>query len=748
MAITWFLFLSFVTSTLLITSHHSAAEDDRKVYIVYMGDTPKGDDVSVSSLHKNILQQVVGSDMAPRCLVHSYKRSINGFVARLTEEEAQEMSGVDGVVSVFQNQKHKMHTTRSWDFIGFSQKAKRSRVESDIIIGIFDIGIWPESDSFDDKGFGPPPAKWKGTCHASNFTCNNKIIGAKYYRLDGNFSSNDIISPRDTSGHGTHTASIAAGGVVHKASLFGLASGTARGGVPSARLAVYKVCWMDDTCHDADVLAAFDDAIADGVDILSLSIGYPADDYFRNSIAIGAFHAVRKGILTSVAAGNAGPYLETVVNFAPWTLSVAASTIDREFSSKVQLGSGQIYEGISVNTFDLKNGTFPIIFGGDAPNRTAGFQGSSSRRCLPDSLDTSLVKGKIVLCDGIATVRESLTPAAVALYAGAAGVILQGRRRVAGDDIPDVPSPLPASYLSMEDGSKVYTYINSTRNPIASISRSEQRTKRLAPYVAGFSSRGPNPFNPNILKPDLTAPGSETLSAWPPTAPVSFVQGDDRVAAYNIISGTSMSCPHASGAAAYVKSFNPTWSPAAIKSALMTTATTMSPDLNPEAEFAYGAGQINPAKAAYPGLVYDVDEIEYLYFLCEQGYSNKIVKIIAGGNSSCPTKKGIDGTAYDLNYPAFVLSASPSESINHIFHRTVTNVGSPTSTYKAKVIAPKGLKITVNPSVLTFKSLGEKLSYAVTVQGIIDHKFMISASLVWDDGTFQVRSPIVVYVPS
>ncbi|KAL5568975.1 hypothetical protein UlMin_025550 [Ulmus minor] len=174
----------------------------------------------------------------------------------------------------------------------------------------------------------------------------------------------------------------------------------------------------------------------------------------------------------------------------------------------------------------------------------------------------------------------------------------------------------------------------------------------------------------------------------------------------------------------------------------------MSPDLNPEAEFAYGAGQINPIKAAYPGLVYDADELDYINFLCEQGYSTKLVKIIAGGNSNCPAKKGIDGKTFDLNYPAFVLPVSPSESINHVFHRTVTNVGSPNSIYKAKVISQKGLRITVDPSVLTFKSLWEKLSYAVTVQGMIDHKFMISTSLVWDDGTFQVRSPIVVYVPS
>lgn len=173
---------------------------------------------------------------------------------------------------------------------------------------------------------------------------HSKIIGARYYKADKNFHPTDIKSPRDSEGHGSHTSSIAAGALVQKASLSGLASGLARGGVPSARIAVYKICWADG-CSDADILAAFDDAIADGVDIISLSVGGSfAVDYFNDSIAIGAFHSMKNGILTSNSAGNSGPQLASITNVSPWSLSVAASTIDRKFFTKVKLGNGEIYK--------------------------------------------------------------------------------------------------------------------------------------------------------------------------------------------------------------------------------------------------------------------------------------------------------------------------------------------------------------------------------------------------------------------
>ncbi|XVE99662.1 hypothetical protein REPUB_Repub03eG0219000 [Reevesia pubescens] len=698
-----------------------------------MGNQPKGGS-STSSLHNSMLQDAFGSDSVTKSVLCSFKRSFDGFVVELTEEEARKMAGMSGVISVFPNEKRNLHTTRSWDFMGFSEQVERTASESDIIIGVLDTGIWPESESFNDKGFGPPPSKWKGICQTTtNFTCNNKIVGAQYYRSNRLFGSDDIISPRDSNGHGTHTASTAAGGLVNRANLFGLGSGTARGGVPSARIAVYKICWFNG-CYDADILAAFDDAIADGVDIISLSVGSRTPtDYFNDSIAIGAFHAMRNGVLTINSAGNEGPQRATITNFSPWSLSVAASTIDRKFFTKVQLGNNMIYEGVSINTFDLKNEMYPIIYGGNAPNTTGNFTWASARHCLQNSLDPNLVKGKIVLCDSLSAGTEPF-------LAGAVGTVMQDQ------EPKDVAYsfPLPASYLEMVDGSKIFVYLNSTSNPTATIFKSTESNDTMAPYVASFSSRGPNPITPDILKPDLSAPGVDILAAWSLISPVSQIEGDTRFVQFNIISGTSMSCPHVSAAAAYIKSFHPTWSPAAIKSALMTTAFPMSSGINLDAEFAYGSGHVNPFKALNPGLIYDSDELDYIKFLCGQGYGTQFLQLVTRDNSTC--SEATNGTVWDLNYPSFALFTSGSTTVNRVFNRTVTNVGSPMSIYRANVTAPtETLKIRVNPNVLSFTSLGQKLSFALTIEGTTD-KSIVSASLEWDDGVHKVRSPIIVFV--
>lgn len=168
-----------------------------------------------------------------------------------------------------------------------------------------------------------------------------KIIGARYFKLDGNPDPADISSPVDVDGHGTHTSSTAAGDNVSKASLFGLAKGTARGAVPSARVAMYKVCWVSSGCSDMDILAGFDAAIHDGVDVISISIGGGSEDYVTDSIAVGGFHAMKKGIITVASAGNDGPSFGRVANHAPWLVTVAASGIDRSFRSHVQLGNGK-----------------------------------------------------------------------------------------------------------------------------------------------------------------------------------------------------------------------------------------------------------------------------------------------------------------------------------------------------------------------------------------------------------------------
>ncbi|KAK2968581.1 hypothetical protein RJ640_009409 [Escallonia rubra] len=780
--ISWLLLITGISSAML-SSVSGAFDDDRKAYIVYMGDRPKGD-ISPSSLHMSMLKEILGSE-ASTYLLYSYKRSFNGFVVKLTEEETLRVAAMDGVVSVFPNEKKQLHTTRSWDFMGFPQQVNRTTLESDIIIGVLDTGIWPESDSFKDEGFGPPPSKWKGACQTTNFTCNNKIVGARHYRSDGLFGIDDLQSPRDSRGHGTHTASTAAGGLVSTTSLMGLGLGTARGGVPSARIAVYKICWYDG-CDDADILAAFDDAIADGVDLISLSVGGSPKDYLRDSIAIGSFHAMKHGILTSASGGNDGPELSTVSNVSPWALTVAASTTDRKFLTKLQLGNNMVFEvkllyptmrmlcffykiafylqkkvrnllvtactcyktyrtmpeycnllpkfflqGVSVNTFDQKNAMYPIIYAGAVPNTTANYTKFLSRYCFRNSLDSNLVKGKIILCD-------SLGNGASALVAGAAGTVMRDR---GNKDVAYV-FPLPATYLGVEDGATVFNYINSTRNPSAIIYKSNEVKDTLAPYVATFSSRGPNTITNDILKPDLTAPGVEILAATSLLSPLSGVKEDSRRVPYTIKSGTSMACPHATALAAYVKSFHPSWSPAAIKSALMTTAIALNDLTSPEAELAYGAGHINPLKAVNPGLVYDAGVVDYIKFLCGQGYNTTDLRLVTGDSSTCT--KATTGLVWDLNLPTFALSAVPLQTFNRNFTRTVTNVGTPMSTYRVTIKAPDALKISVEPAVLAFTSLGQKLPFVLKIQGLIG-RTRVSASMVWDDGVHTVRSPIVVY---
>ncbi|KAL0393458.1 UNVERIFIED_CONTAM: Cucumisin [Sesamum latifolium] len=665
---------------------------ERKLHVVYMGGRPQ-EDVSVASKHHAMLYRVLGSASAAKdSLVHSYGRTFNGFAAKLTQEEAARISEMEGVISVNPNRIFKHHTTRSWDFMNLTTDKVGAPQESDVIIGLLDTGVWPEHPSFNDSGFGPPPAKWKGTCMTANFTCNN----------DGSYYYGDIPSPRDTEGHGTHTASTASG-VEVEASYFGLAKGIARGGVPKSRIAVYKVCWAFG-CSSADILKAFDDAIADGVDIISVSLGsdWP-DDYFDDPIAIGSFHAMRDGILTSNSAGNSGPFPVTVSNYAPWSLTVAASTIDRKFVAKMQLGNGQIFTGITINTFDLNGTSYPLIWGGDAANYTIGSSPDISKYCITGAMNADIVAGKIVFCE--------------ALWDGSGILLANGVGTIMADVLVENPDyafswPLPATLISPEDGKSVLEYIKSTENPTATIFYSDAWKDVMAPIVVSFSSRGPSPITPDILKPDITAPGVDILAGC--------------------------------GAAAYVKALHPNWSPAAIKSALMTTAYVMDPRKHEDLEFAYGSGQINPVAARDPGLVFDASETDYINFLCKQGYNTSTLRLVTGDNSTCAAITL--GRAWDLNYPSFSLYVEDSQPIIGTFTRTVTNVGAANSTYKASLYMPALISVTVEPSVLTFSAVGETQTFTVNVTGpAISQQPITSGSITWTDGTYVVRTPLVVY---
>ncbi|XP_073300602.1 cucumisin-like [Primulina huaijiensis] len=439
---------------------------------------------------------------AKESLIYSYGRSFNGFAAKLTKDEAESISKMKEVISVIPNRILKLHSTRSWDFMGFSQGKLGAAQEGEVIVGLLDTGAWPEHPSFNDTGYGSPPAKWKGTCQTKNFTCNNKLIGARYYNSDNSYYETDIPSPRDSEGHGTHTSSTVAGVYLPETSFFGLAEGVARGGVPYSRIAVYKVCWANG-CGTADILKAFDDAIADGVDIIAVSLGGGPEDYFEDPIAIGAFHAMKNGILVSNSAGNDGPDPVSISNYAPWTLTVAASTIDRRFVSNLALGNGEILTGISINTYDLNGTTYPLIWGGDAVNYTAGSSPDSARYCFEDAMNADMLAGKLVFC-------EAHQDGSTILLANGVGTIMS-------DELIINPTyafsyQLPATLISPQDGRKVLDYIRSTHHPVATILVGETWKDAMAPLVVSFSSRGPNPTSPYILKPDITAPGVDILA--------------------------------------------------------------------------------------------------------------------------------------------------------------------------------------------------------------------------------------------
>ncbi|KAL6647549.1 hypothetical protein ACP70R_014986 [Stipagrostis hirtigluma subsp. patula] len=651
-----------------------------QLYIAYLGHLPASDPSTeregfsaIEAAHHELLDQVLDDDSsAADRIIHSYKRSLNGFAARLTQQEAKRLSGMEGVVSIFPSRTKKLLTTRSWDFLGLPETPKEDLpLQGEIIIGMIDSGVWLDSPSFSDEGFGPPPSRWKGSCQ--NFTCNNKIIGARAYRLGS--SSGAGLSPLDEIGHGSHTASTAAGRVVGNVSFGGLAAGTVRGAVPGARLAIYKVS-SDGDASDEDILAAYDDAIADGVDVISYSIGgfFSPLPYFEEVSAIGSFHAMKRGVLTSAAAGNDGLVGGHVTNVAPWMLSVAASGIDRRFVDKILLGNGKSIVGTSCQTEDLARGSY---------------------------------KGEIILCQ-----RYGQDFGSAVRLAGAAGAVILTVQLDAA-----LSFPLPALMVTPDQFHEILDYVNGTNNPVGTIDSTETTVDSQAPIAASFSSPGPNMITPWILKPDLSAPGIDIIASWSPQAPLSGFPEDKRRVQYNIETGTSMACPHASGAAAYVKSFHRDWSPAMIMSALITTATPMNTSGNSGSnELKYGAGQLNPYKARDPGLVYDASESDYVAMLCAQGYNATQLALITGSNATACVA-GTSGGGGDLNYPTMAAHVAPGQNFSVGFTRTVTNVGRSASVeYTVDIIviprtAPE-LEVFVSPGKLEFSAENRTASYS------------------------------------
>ncbi|KAJ3679065.1 hypothetical protein LUZ60_017076 [Juncus effusus] len=747
----------------------------KKSYVVYLGGHAQSynenileeESMRVTQSHYELLGEILGDkNEAQDAIFYSYTRYINGFAAILEEDTALKISKYPGVVSVFPNRGYKLHTTRSWQFLGLERDGMiptnslwtQAKFGEGTIIANLDTGVWPESESFRDEGFGPIPSKWRGICQTDNldspFSCNRKLIGARYFNKGyeaalGILLNSTFQTPRDLDGHGSHTLSTAAGRFVQNVSIYGYGNGTAKGGSPHARVASYKVCWPPingNECYDADILAAYDAAIHDGVDVLSISLGGPPVDYFTDGLAIGSFHAVKHGITVVCSAGNSGPQPGSVSNLPPWIFTVAASTMDREFPAYVLFGNMRL-KGESLSSTSLSGcKLYPMIssINAQAANRSA----HDAELCFLGSLDPEKVRGKIVAC--LRGVNARVEKGEVVLQAGGVGMVLANDYTTGNELIADA-HVLPATHITYSDGLILFSYLNSTQSAVGFITKpATQLNTKPAPFMAAFSSQGPNTITPDILKPDITAPGVSVIAAYTRASAPTSLAFDKRRVSYNSVSGTSMACPHISGVIGLLKSLHPNWSPAAIKSAIMTSATTMDNvgenilnssfvTANP---FSYGSGHVNPNGAMDPGLVYDLTITDYLNFICAIGYNSTQFAMFETNPYKCPSKPL---KFEDLNYPSITITNFTS-SVR--VSRTVKNVGQP-GTYTARVVSPTGVRVTVKPKFLKFENVGEEKKFKIKFNKINNGTIMsdyVFGSLTWSDGKHYVRSPLVVKI--
>ncbi|CAK9179105.1 unnamed protein product [Ilex paraguariensis] len=594
-----------------------------------------------------------------------------GFSAMLTPDQAQKLAESDSVVSVFKSTMHKLHTTHSWQFLGVDSIQQYNQLvraaKSNIIVGVIDTGVWPESQSFNDYGLGPMPEKFKGECVIGDaFTlsnCNRKIIGARLYSkgfelVNGpleSFNRTFFRSSRDSDGHRAHIASTVAGSLA---------------------------CWFE-LCNDADVLSAFDDAINDGVDILSLSFGPmpPQPSFFQEVNSIGTFHAFQKGILVSASAGNSF-LLRTACNVAPWILTIGASTMDRKLQSDIYLGNSKI----------IKLGVVPQLAPG-IPPQNASF-------CKNNTLDPTLIKGKIVVCTTELLTDIRAEKAIFVKQGGGVGMILIDP--VAKDVI--FQFVIHGSVIYPEAAEELQAYMATEKDPVAKILPHRQ-FYLPSPHQGCLGS---------LQWPDITAPGVNILAAWSPVA-TGVTAG--RTLDYNIIYATVLD---------NTQNF--------IKRNPNGASTT---------PFDYGSRHINPVAAMDPGLVYDFDSSDIVDFLCSTGASLTQLKKFTGKLTYC---KNPPKPSHDFNYPSIgVSNMNGGLSV----HRTVTYYGEGPTIYCAQLEYPSNVNAKVIPNELKFTKFGEKMSFRIdfTPYKSSNGSFVFGA-LTWFNGIHRVRSPIALNVVS
>ncbi|KAH7662686.1 Peptidase S8 subtilisin-related protein [Dioscorea alata] len=694
------------------------SDDLVETYIVFVEEPLGGanllNDEELANFHRSFLPNN-SLDSGKERMIYSYRHAISGFAALLTANEVLAMETKPGFLFARLREELRAQTTYTPQFMGLSEAGGlwySSQFGVGMIIGVIDTGITPTHPSFQNFDELPaPPTTWFGTCWFGPDVCNNKLIGAMAFQNGQN------PSPLDDIGHGTHCASTAGGSPVYDAGVLDQAKGTAVGMAPKAHLSAYKVLFGG-RGWDYDFLAGIDQAIRDGVHVLSMSLGSGPKHFFESGIAVSSFSAITRGIVPCAAVGNEGPTASDISNDAPWILSVGASTTDRRIKVTLKLGNGMEIDGESAYQQDTFVSTeMELVFPGASGSEP-------DLQC--SSLNPADVQGKIVLC--VVAGLYNVDKGGRVKAAGGKGMIIMNNIQHGFTTLAE-PHVLPASHISYVDAQKLVAYVQTTGQPKASIVfKGTQFGASPVPSIAYFSGRGPSNYNGGIIKPDIVAPGVNILAAWP--TQVGPNPTGDTTSTFNFNSGTSMATPHVSGIVADLKKNHPDWSPAMIKSAIMTTAYVGKDDNNPIVDdafsyqpasyFAMGARHVNPERANDPGLVYDIQPLDYIPYLCGM-YPTNIVKIIVREQwIDCDTIQSI--TAAELNYPSIGVYALDIKKM------------------------PDGVDIRADTYSLPFLALNEKQSFRLqfTSTGNAQRGQVSEGYLIWSSTTHVVRSPISV----
>lgn len=689
---------------------------------------------------------------------YSYTLTINAFAAELTAEQAIELSAKKGVVSITPDELKQITTAvPSTDFLGLTGEngvwagiGGPAEAGKGVVVGILDTGIAPENPSFAGDPLGSSPGAepylngnvvtfskadggtFTGACVAgeqfASTECNTKVIGARYYvtgfGLDqiGDASVGEYVSPRDGDGHGSHTASTAAGNHDVAASVAGTDFGLISGVAPAAKVAAYKVCWSgpdpvgtdDDGCATSDMLAAIDQSVADGVDVLNFSIGGGAATSTVSPTDIAFLGAASAGIFVAASAGNSGPGSSTLDNASPWITTVAASTIP-SYEATASFGNGTAYAGASIS-LDLTPGVPPVT--GPLTRAdlvaAAGTESATALLCAPNSLDPALAAGKIVFCQR--GVYDRVAKSTEVKRAGGIGMLLVNK--TPGSVDTDAHA-VPTVHLDSMYWDATFAYAAEAGATVTFTPGNSTDYTSPTPQVAGFSSRGPALADgSDILKPDIAAPGVAILADGP--------NADGAEPTFQFLSGTSMASPQIAGLAVLYFGERPNASPAEVKSAMMTTAYNTVNAANEAVTdpFAQGAGHVDPTRFFEPGLLYLNGVNDWWSYIAGIGYD-------VGVDPVDPSNLNLASIA--------VGSLTAPETIT----RTVTSTQA--GDFAAEVNGLAGIDVQVQPSALSFGAAGESASYTVTfnrTDAALDT--FSTGSIDWVSGNTRVHSPVAV----